>query len=380
MPPLDNDDSAKDDIGADILSAFKEQAGSDAPANEPVKAEETPAEKPVDKSPVTDKVADKTDDTIEPPARFTKEEKDEWAKLDAGVRRILNQRNKSLEGHWTKEFQSVAATKKYADEVRGIIDTHRDRWKASGMTDAQAVRQMMDVSKFATDAPEQFIAQFAQNRGQDLVSIAAKVNPQGFSKVAASMGYVKGGAESQQQGQAGNPTPLSADMQMFIDAVTKKFGTIEQVIGQQQQHWQTQQQQAQQAVQQQANTTLSDFMSATDASGNAKYPYVNDVRGDMAKLMQAGLADTLEQAYTKAVRARDDLYEKQVQADRTSWARDQEKRDREAALAARSAGSSVGSGSTATGARVPDGEDDDDDIGAILGREMAKMRGGNSRI
>ncbi len=67
----------------------------------------------------------------------------------------------------------------------------------------------------------------------------------------------------------------------------------------------------------QAHTMLQDvksFSEAKDAAGNPRYPHFSTVKQDMIGLLQAGLAQDLEGAYTKAVRTHDDLWQQDQQA------------------------------------------------------------------
>lgn len=59
---------------------------------------------------------------------------------------------------------------------------------------------------------------------------------------------------------------------------------------------------------------VSAFSSAKDGSGNPLYPYFNDVKGDMAGLLQAGLANDLPGAYEAALRLHPELQAEQRKA------------------------------------------------------------------
>jgi len=64
----------------------------------------------------------------------------------------------------------------------------------------------------------------------------------------------------------------------------------------------------------QTATELQQFQSATDATGNPLYPHYEEVKLDMAQLLEAGRAQDLKTAYTKAVRMNDELWQAEQDA------------------------------------------------------------------
>lgn len=59
---------------------------------------------------------------------------------------------------------------------------------------------------------------------------------------------------------------------------------------------------------------VSEFAEAKDDAGNLRYPHFETVRQDMALLLDAGKAKTLEEAYRLTVRMNDDLWQQEQQA------------------------------------------------------------------
>jgi len=68
----------------------------------------------------------------------------------------------------------------------------------------------------------------------------------------------------------------------------------------------------------QTATELQQFQSATDESGSLLYPHYEEVKLDMAQLLEAGRASDLKTAYTKAIRMNDELW--QAEQERTRQA------------------------------------------------------------
>jgi len=58
---------------------------------------------------------------------------------------------------------------------------------------------------------------------------------------------------------------------------------------------------------------VTNFGEAKDDAGNPRYPYFEQVRPKMAQLLENGLANDLESAYTKALRIDDDLWQAEQQ-------------------------------------------------------------------
>ena len=61
-----------------------------------------------------------------------------------------------------------------------------------------------------------------------------------------------------------------------------------------------------------AKLEYDNFVGAGDENGNSKHPFFEEVRHDMAELMKKGAADSLEEAYDKAVWLNEDVREKLI--------------------------------------------------------------------
>jgi hypothetical protein len=77
---------------------------------------------------------------------------------------------------------------------------------------------------------------------------------------------------------------------------------------------QTYQQQAQASTQQQLQSTLESFSKATNADGSPKHPWFDTVRVTMGQLMAGGQAQSIEDAYAKAVKPIEDRLAAEVAA------------------------------------------------------------------
>lgn len=119
--------------------------------------------------------------------------------------------------------------------------------------------------------------------------------------------------------------------------------------GSQQQHqlqqMQFRAQQAEQQLQQQQQQEIQQQLSKfSDAS---QYPYFEQVRGEMAQLLEAGSAQDLDSAYAKAVRLNDEIFAADQQRQAAENAAKTKENKVAAASKARQAGGSVRSGGAA---------------------------------
>jgi hypothetical protein len=101
---------------------------------------------------------------------------------------------------------------------------------------------------------------------------------------------------------------LATDPNATIQALSEAYGisqqptsdleqrlrSIQQTVEAQQQYFAQQQKQA-------VEKSVADFASAKDEAGNPKHAYFDEVRADMAQLIQTGVAKDLEDAYNKCI-------------------------------------------------------------------------------
>ena len=64
----------------------------------------------------------------------------------------------------------------------------------------------------------------------------------------------------------------------------------------------------------QTATELQQFQTAKDGQGNSLYPYYEDIKMDMARILEAGLAPDLKTAYDRAIRMNDGLWQAEQDA------------------------------------------------------------------
>lgn len=215
--------------------------------------------------------------------------------------------------------QQAAQYQRY-DQLEQVIGPRRQAWAINGVSEAQAVNQLLALSDFAGQSPPDFIAWFAGQHGIDLAALA-------------------------QQGQASD---------QYIDPVVQELREqVNQLTGQLT-HITTGQQQAQH------NSLVeltAQFAAETGTDGNALrphfaelgsgiLPYINQVKAEMP---HASPREILSEAYDRACWATPAVRAKVLASQEASRLADQ----RANAARAAAAGSSVVGQAPAPGSTAP---------------------------
>ena len=203
---------------------------------------------------------------------------------------------------WKKEYlplyDKLATGTLTAEEGKRLAayNVQREREYATGVSNYKAEAQK---SKDLQDAMQEFMpalqqyntppATWIKNLGSAhhvMVFGTPEQKLQLFSNMAQQYGVPLAAVQGMQTGQGIDPVNLQL-MQHIQDLSSK----VNQTIG-----WREQQEQ------QQLMTEISKFSDAT------KYPHFEQVRGDMAQLLESGIAPNLDAAYAKAVRMNDEVW------------------------------------------------------------------------
>jgi hypothetical protein len=215
--------------------------------------------------------------------------------------------------------QQAAQYQRY-DQLETVIGPRRQAWAINGVSEAQAVNQLLALSDFAGQSPPDFIAWFAGQHGVDLTALA-------------------------QQGQASD---------QYIDPVVQELREqVNQLTGQLT-HITTGQQQAQHNS---LVEVTAQFAAETGTDGNALrphfaelgtgiLPYINQVKAEMP---HASPREILTEAYDRACWATPSVRAKVLASQEASRLAEQ----RVTAARAQAAGSSVVGQAQAPGSTAP---------------------------
>lgn len=245
--------------------------------------------------------------TRKPPQSWKPELKDGFNTLPEAYQEEILRR----ESDYNKGIQRYAENAKYAETIKPVFDKWQPYLTSINATPEQAFNALIQAEyTLRTGSPAQ--------------------KQQAFAKLAADYGVDLGQQATEQQ-------QLDPNVQHALGRVQQ----LEEYIRNQQFNQQQEAQRKQQAEQAALQQQIEEFSSSPNR------PHFESVRDDMAKLLQAGYAETLEDAYEKAVWARPDI--------RSTLLKDEEaKRIQEKAKVAEQAkAKAVSVKGTPSGASVP---------------------------
>jgi len=251
----------KPDAGAkdrDESGRFKAKEGAEAAAPEPISEPE--------KSPA----ADPPQETIRVPASLPAALKAKFSELPEEWRNAFLKRDEDVntaKAQWDEKASKL-------NRLESIIAPHRDAWSVQGMDDHQALSRLVSAEKVLRETPVQGIVYLAQAYGVDLRQL---VQPTGQQQ-APQPGMAPQGH------QPGAPAfadpalqPLLSEVQSLKDSIAKReqFESETQLAAAQKQ--------------------IAEFASRPENL------YFENVKGRISKLLEAGQAESLEQAYEMAI-------------------------------------------------------------------------------
>lgn len=242
---------------------------------------------------------------------------------------------------WRKEFlpiqqKLVAGQALTADEAQKLAayNVQREREYATGVSahkaEAQAASQFTQaMAEFMPTLQQHNLnpAQWIQNLGRAHHTLAMgspEQKLQMFTRLAQDYGVPLAAVQQAQNGQV---DPLAMQLMTQMQQMQQNVQGITS--------WR--QQQEDQAMQQE----ISKFSDA------AQYPHFEQVRESMAQLLERGIAQTPDEAYAKAVRLNDDVWNAEQQRQASAQATSQAASKAAAAAKARQASGSIRSGASA---------------------------------
>jgi hypothetical protein len=208
------------------------------------------------------------------PQSWKKEAKGEWASIPLHVRQEVHKREMEVQ----KVLQEAAPARQFAEQFQKTVTPYMARLQAAGATNPlQAVEALLQADYTLSSAP----------KAQRAAYMAKLIKE--YDIDVAELDNALVGAQSPQQ-------PQQTDIQMLVQQ------QLQQALAPILQREQAQRQQAQEQI----NHTVESM--ALDP----KYPYFEDVRMDMADLIDSrakrGIDLSLEEAYAMATRMNPEVY------------------------------------------------------------------------
>jgi len=235
---------------------------------------------------------------IDPPASWSAAAKAAFAKAPPEVQHEVLKREADV----AKGFEQKAAETRALAPVAEVLAQYRAKFAAYGVTEAQAVRQLLDAQNALETNPVEAIQWLARSYGVDLSRLQTQ-NPNQYQSAPAI-----------------DPNAIAAQAR---DAALR-------------------------AVQEQQTLSVIEAFKA-----DPKNVHFEEVKGHMAALLQAGVAKDLSDAYDQAVYARPDIRQRILDDQRKADEARRIEEARERAAKAKAAGASVKGAPTGGMAPVP---------------------------
>jgi hypothetical protein len=232
-----------------------------------------------------------------PPASWKKDYHEVWQKADPKMQEYAWQREEQMRAG----VEPLLSKAQFADAMQEAISPYMQTIQGLGLSPDKAVAALMDADhKLRNSDPQtklQYFQQLAQSYGINLGAL---------------------------QGQQGQMPQQTVDPTVY--ALQNELNKVRgEVMG-----WKQQQEMME-------NQTLLNEINQF----SLKAEHFEDVRPAMIQLLQSGMAQTLDEAYEKAIRLDPNLFEQVTKAQQAEAAAKQAKEQNRAAKAARAAAVSV---------------------------------------
>lgn len=264
------------------------------------------------------------------------------------------------------ENDLVNGRREFAEQRRGLepllaqLEPLRAQIAAQGVTPEAALGQFLTGMQRLRANPEQGLYELAESVGRPLAGSASAREM--IRRLSQALGVDTGGVSADEQASADEWLDPRAARE--VSGLQAQLSDMRRQIAAFTEH--------QQAVaMQQAASEAERFGAATGADGNPAHPHFQAVRADMARLIQAGVASDLAQAYQAAVWSRPELREQMLAAERKADAERRE-HERRASVAKAKAASAQPNGRSRPGQAPAESMDLDDALSGAVDRVLAQ--------
>lgn len=255
------------------------------------------------------------DDLLKAPEHWPDDKKELFNKQPEEVQGYLLERHKEMEADYTRKSQARASDIKLAEGLHSALDPYRQDFESQGVDEVGAVKALLEAHAKLKANPAEGLMWLAQQYGY---------NPQ-LPEVDNS------GYDSQDEDGA----YIDPDIQALKNELASMKGELNKYQAQQQGN-----------AQQNYYTSLSDFVNAKDDEGNEQNPLAGEVRKDITRLMQVGVAKDFPTAYKMAIAGNSEIQEKLSEHQNQTAKQIAEKKRLEAVSKAKKAAKGVKSSST----------------------------------
>ncbi len=278
------------------------------------------------------------------PQSWKGEAKKVWAELPLHVRQEVLRRERET----NKVMQETATDRQRLGSIKEVLAPHMDRInQIYGGNPITAINNMLAVERTMISGDPaskvQMIANMIKHFNVDVISLDRVLSGQG------------------------GPTPEVQQQSAIEQLLEQKLAPLQQFISAQQQREQQQRIQVEQEVEH----------TVESMAGDPSFPYFEDVREDMADLIEVaarkGVVMSLRDAYEKAVRMNDNTFQAASVRDSSQAATQAALQAHQAAQKAKGASLSVSGAPSAPGANAGNPNDLRGTIESLLGNAGARV-------
>jgi len=288
------DEPQEDGITSEEKEVQKEDNAQDeAPPPENVEA----SEGDVDQEAVEEKKETKEVSPLEAPQHWSARDKERFKNMNREAQDYVLERDKSMTADYTRKTQEVAQIRQAMEPLGQVLAPVRNALRQSGISEAEYVARLMRADQMLQQNPHGAIQELARNAGINLEALEQTVEQ-----------------ESQPD---------------------SRVNALQQQVQQLQGYLENNEERAAQERHAGLHNQIEVFANETDKNGNLKHPHFNDLRVTMGQLMQSGTSDNLGDAYHKALRLDDTLYQQSLEAERTKVKSAEDNRRKEAVAKAK---------------------------------------------
>lgn len=329
LPPEETG-PARDESGRFVSkSNHQGEAPDDDPASADDETEPAEAKAEDDEDSTPD---DETEQALEAPEHWSADDKEKFAKAPRDIQEWMVDRSKAVDRAITEKTQALAEERKELEPIKGLLGQWKGYFDALGQKPDEAVNGLLRADHvLRTGTPERKI--------------------EAFKILAREYGIPLTG--EQQDAEGGEQNPEVAALKQELAALKNELGGFK-----------THQEQTEL---QQTQALIDSFATAKDADGNLLHPHFETVKAAMGDLISSavrrGNEMSLEDAYAKAIRLDDALYQETLEAERKKIAEADERKRKEAAEKARRQGRRAGG-------TPPGGQPSTADLDALIGNAL----------
>jgi hypothetical protein len=232
---------------------------------------------------------------LDPPDHWPDADKANFNSMPRNAQEWALERYKSMTADYTRKTQEAAQIRQHYEPINQVLEPIRNTLQQRGVSESDYVGRLVEADRLLQTDPVGTIQWLAQQAGVDLATL--------------------------EPGESNYADPQIAALQNRVDQLTN--------------HVSEQERQTAETRTTELGGQIESFSKKADSDGNLLHPHFDTVRHVMGSLIQAGQAQTMDDAYAKAIRLDDGLYRQTLAAERTKVESVEDNRRQEAVAKAK---------------------------------------------